>query len=225
MDGISIRKRHPLHIADLSAELMQRYQAKLYWGIEPPGANAASRQAVEPSGSAAAAAFLSPQTCPKNSPNLSLAILILMTVAILIDMFSNTEISLTSKYSDRPIRGVSFFFSSAKLNLESNLKSEVRGTIKKLISVYRHSKYQYDPLKGQEMIDKAQKLLSRFNAKSSLERIQSLLNENFDVFEGFIPSSTKSRTYRSQLEKVNFLADFVEFDFSSIQNPDQNKFL
>lgn len=133
-------------------------------------------------------------------------------------LFHDWKITLTSDKLDHPIVGTAFFFNNAKLNLEREVLRTARQQLRKLISVYKHSKYEFNPIVGRETLEKLEQLLTSFNARTKLTRLQELLETNFDTLERTIPGES-ARSYPSQLRKVDFLGDLIELDLDRIEKP------
>lgn len=140
------------------------------------------------------------------------------TVVISQTLFCDWHITLTSNNLDYPVIGSAFFFNNAKIKLERALSRTARLELRKLITVYKYSKYEFDPLEGRETLEKLEQLLSSFNAKTKLLRLQQLLMANQTTLEQVLPTK-RARSYPSQRMKVNFLVDLTAFDMDSIQEP------
>jgi hypothetical protein len=140
------------------------------------------------------------------------------TVSMQITLFQDWEINLTSDKLDHPVTGGAYFFNNAKKQLERELIRIVRKELRKLISVYRYSKYQLDYLESRETLGQLEKLLSSFNTRTKLQRVQDLIEYNLDLIEIVLPGES-ARSYPSQLRKINFLRDILLFNLDSIVEP------
>jgi hypothetical protein len=133
-------------------------------------------------------------------------------------LFHDWKITLNSEKLDRPIIGSAFFFNNAKINLERELLRTARQELRKLISVYKHSKYEFNPIEGPVTLEKLEQLLTSFNSRTKLVRLQKLLQANAEVLELALPIES-ARTYPSQQRKIDFLMDLILLDLDTIHPP------
>ena len=130
------------------------------------------------------------------------------------DLFGEVEIILESPNLDKTVKGIGFDFYQAVEHFEKAVVQEMRTTLKKLLSVYKHSKYQFEPIKGKEVLEILEKATKRINRRTRLKKAKNVIGAIYEHLEFILPRP-EARTFPSQIKKVDLLGEFIDFDFSN----------
>lgn len=140
------------------------------------------------------------------------------TILVEQTLFQEWEIKLITDLLDQPVVGGSRLFKDALHNFKRELIRATRQQLRKLISVYKHSKYEFNPVEGRETLEKLERLLTSFNARTKLSHLQEILETNFDTIECTLPKPS-ARSYPSQCRKIDFFDELIDLDLEQIVMP------
>lgn len=149
------------------------------------------------------------------TPNGDTKTKVLMKVTSHEDLFGEVHLQLESIYLEDAIRGAGYNHPEARSALQEAIVCEMRSTLKKTISVYEYSKYQFDFMRGREVLPRLQNAVKSINRRTSLEKAQKVIEEIWNDLDFVLPTDS-ARSYPSQLRKISLLQAFADTNFNTI---------